>query len=329
MKSKNPLIGMSVVIRSFILLVMIFGLIGFPHPAQAANYYVLDQFTTVAYNNQNGSANWSTDWTETADDGSVTTGNVLITGGQLRICNRCGVSDPDLEGIQRSVNLSTAATNAQILLSYQFSSANLGAGETMVVEIGNGTTYRILETISSSNTSGIRNWDITSDRYDNTTIRIRITAGSTATTSFVQFDNVKILAAFLDEAGWQRVSDDILPVNIGDKGLMAYPHYPQQKLAADAQPWLHLTEEIPVRTLYLLSPVKKDNPPAIAPLSTSETARALLAHTAGTRLFNSLILKEHLGFCTRSAAKVAGYRLDYPHRREALPLIEEMLEGLC
>ena len=137
------------------------------------------------------------------------------------------------------------------------------------------------------------------------------------------------LAAYLNQEGWQRVSDDILPVQIGEDGLMAYPHYPQQKLTADAQPWLHLPGQMPVRTICLLIPVGKDNSTAIAPLSTSETARALLAHTAGTRLFNSGLLKEHLGFCTASAAKVAGYRLDYPHRREILPLIREMLEGLC
>lgn len=137
------------------------------------------------------------------------------------------------------------------------------------------------------------------------------------------------LAAYLDEMGWHRVSDDILPVTIGENGLKAYPHYPQQKLAADAQPSLHLPEQIQVRSICVLSPVEKEKPPAIYPLAKSEITKALLSHTAGTRLFNSGLLKDHLGFCTSSAAKVAGYRLDYPRRREILPLIREMLEGLC
>ena len=40
--------------------------VALPRVATAQNY-VLDQFAVVAYNNQNGNTNWSTDWVETGD----------------------------------------------------------------------------------------------------------------------------------------------------------------------------------------------------------------------------------------------------------------------
>ena len=43
-----------------------------------------DEFSNVAYNNQDGSLNWTTDWNEVADDGTAAGGNILVSGDALR-----------------------------------------------------------------------------------------------------------------------------------------------------------------------------------------------------------------------------------------------------
>ena len=44
---------------------------------------VQDQFASAAYNLNTGSANWNGSWTESNDNNSATTGEILISGGQL------------------------------------------------------------------------------------------------------------------------------------------------------------------------------------------------------------------------------------------------------
>src|ERR1700688_4938756 len=68
------------------------------------NNFVLDNFGTAAYTNQNGNVNWSTNWTETNDDGSATTGVIRITGGHLQISDNGNAS---ASMIQRGVLLGT------------------------------------------------------------------------------------------------------------------------------------------------------------------------------------------------------------------------------
>jgi hypothetical protein len=55
----------------------------------------------------------------------------------------------------------------------------------------------------------------------------------------------------------------------------------------------------------------------------------LLRHTAGTRLFEPALLENHLAFSAAAGGKVPVYRLDYPHRKDALPEIKELLVNLC
>jgi hypothetical protein len=136
------------------------------------------------------------------------------------------------------------------------------------------------------------------------------------------------LAAFLKEGDWQLVSDDILPVNGNQAGITAWPHYPQLKIHHDSQPWLHVPEQFPVKKICLLSPAGKEDIPRVKLLTPGETAKVLLAHTAGTRLFNPDLLRSHLAFCSQSAGQVPAYRLTYPHIKEALPLSREILENL-
>jgi hypothetical protein len=43
-------------------------------------------------------------------------------------------------------------------------------------------------------------------------------------------------------------------------------------------------------------------------------------------MFNAELLAKHLQFSAQAATQVTGYKLVYPHRREALPMIKELLE---
>lgn len=137
------------------------------------------------------------------------------------------------------------------------------------------------------------------------------------------------LAGYLGETGWQRVADDILPVASRDDSLLAFPHYPQLKISSESQPWLQLPEQIPVQSICLLMPVNPDDSPALGTMSPGDFVKVMLAHTAGTRLLSPDLLKDHLAFCTRAALQIPTYRLSYPHRKEVLPQVRELLEEIC
>lgn len=136
------------------------------------------------------------------------------------------------------------------------------------------------------------------------------------------------LAWYLSQcAGWQLVADDILPVRMETSGVEVWPHFPQLKLPAEAQPSLGLPGKLPVGKVCILTPTEGE--PELKPLRTMQGVQALLRHTAGTRLFGPELLSAHLDFCTQAAGKLEVYRLSYPHRRSSLPLVKGLLEGLC
>lgn len=137
------------------------------------------------------------------------------------------------------------------------------------------------------------------------------------------------LATYLAGSGWQLVSDDILPVTGDPSGVQAWPRFPQLKLPLESQPGPHLSEQLPLGKICLLLPAGKNDTPSVQLLPPGEAIKALLAHTAGARLFEPDLLSRHLEFCARSAAQVPAYRLAYPHRRDALPTIKKLLESLC
>ncbi|MEW5939861.1 MAG: hypothetical protein AB1750_09390 [Chloroflexota bacterium] len=137
------------------------------------------------------------------------------------------------------------------------------------------------------------------------------------------------LAAHLAQSH-PRVADDILPVTIEDTGLTAWPRFPQLKLPLDSQPGAALPESIPAGWICRLAPTDPASDPALDRLSSSQATQTLLRHTAGTRLFETDLLARHLDFCARAAQTVPVYALTYPHRRDALPQVQELLlQALC
>lgn len=138
------------------------------------------------------------------------------------------------------------------------------------------------------------------------------------------------LAAYLSQsAGWHLVADDILPVKIDPSGVSVLPHFPQLKLPVDAQPGVHLPEQLPLRIICLLEQAEADRMPELQKFSTAQTVQMLLSHIAGTRMFTTDLLKQHLEFSTQAAKQVSAFRLINPHRRDTFPLVREFLEKIC
>jgi len=138
------------------------------------------------------------------------------------------------------------------------------------------------------------------------------------------------LASYLSRnQGWCLVADDILPARMDSDGVSVLPHFPQLKLPMEAQPGPGLPEQLPLHKVVALTPAEPDAMPELQLLPPTLAIQVLLRHTAGTRMFPPEMLGEHLSFCSLAAGQVPVYRLTYPHRKDALPEIKELLENLC
>jgi hypothetical protein len=129
--------------------------------------------------------------------------------------------------------------------------------------------------------------------------------------------------------GWRLVADDILPVRIIAEQVHILPRFPQLKLPRELQPGPGLPERLPLVNLCVLTPTRQDTIPELQLLPPSLAIQALLGHTAGTRMFTSELLGKHLSFCSQVAMRVPVYQLAYPHRREALPGLNDLRGNLC
>jgi len=137
------------------------------------------------------------------------------------------------------------------------------------------------------------------------------------------------LAAYLNSTNWDRIADDILPTTLDSSGARIWPRFPQLKLPPDKQPGFNFPEQLPLDRVCILASADKNAEPELELLSPSQAIQVLLSHTAGTRLFGPKLLKKHLDFCAGVAEKTPVYRLAYPHRRDTLPRVKELLENLC
>lgn len=129
------------------------------------------------------------------------------------------------------------------------------------------------------------------------------------------------LAARLQAAGFRRLADDVVPVELSSKGVEVLPAFPQLKLPADRQPSAGAAERLPLRAVYVLPGA--DGAPAVAGLAPAAAAGALLRHTVAARLFSAARLRAHLEAITALVDRVAVAELRLPLRWEALPAAVE------
>ncbi|MEM9593585.1 MAG: C25 family cysteine peptidase [Acidobacteriota bacterium] len=170
----------------------------------------IDNFATAAYDNDDGSGSFATDWIETSDlnDGSglPNVGDVQIVGGELRVGNQGDVSSPftNQVSIEREVDLSTFAA-AEVSFDFRTdigvdiisaSVPNRDIGDSFLVEASSdgGTTWDVLEEFAgfTGANSGSRSYDITGFIASDTRIRFRVSNRYAGPDEFFYIDDFQI-----------------------------------------------------------------------------------------------------------------------------------------
>ncbi|WP_278465664.1 Ig-like domain-containing protein [Gimesia maris] len=134
---------------------------------------VRDQFGSQSYGNNDGTLNWNGNWVENDNSGGVqsaSTGDVRITGGELRMVGDSGADN----SVTREVDLSTAH---DATFSFDAVSSGTEAGDTFSVQISDngGSSWTVLDTLTDYN--GAYSRDISSYMAADTQIRIQIESG--------------------------------------------------------------------------------------------------------------------------------------------------------
>ncbi|BAQ66780.1 cadherin-like domain-containing protein [Geminocystis sp. NIES-3709] len=122
----------------------------------------LDNFSTAAYNNSNGTETWSTSWTEsgTNSDTNATSGIIQINTSAPAglVFERIGSTNPLNADVQRSLNLSAADTSQAITLSFTVTSVDSldGTGENVTLKISTngGSSFNAITGGTFTKTSG-------------------------------------------------------------------------------------------------------------------------------------------------------------------------------
>lgn len=149
-----------------------------------------DQFGVAAYNNSNGSLNWSgQSWTEVGDDGNPATGTTLITGGVLRF-NRNSAQG---NAIWRKVG--DLSSHASVTLSFTLDGNRIdGASDAIAVEVsGNGGgSWTTLQQFNSDPNGDLQSYDVTAYKADLAVRFIMVGSGLTGNNERWDIDNVDI-----------------------------------------------------------------------------------------------------------------------------------------
>tara|TARA_R110002167_G_scaffold70453_4_gene198719 strand:+ start:27521 stop:39517 length:11997 start_codon:yes stop_codon:yes gene_type:complete len=170
----------------------------------------LDSFSTVSYANQNGTNAWGDNWTENDAvlPAGAASGDVKVAGGKAVFTRAGGTSGPSLI---RSINLSGATLQSNLVLSFSYSYANLNTFEEFVVEARHDSAaswqqvalYKRGSTLSNVATgnglSGNLNLSavFTGTPGASTQIRFRVVQGFTTGATF-SIDDVKLTAETSD-----------------------------------------------------------------------------------------------------------------------------------
>ena len=98
--------------------------------------------------------------------------------------------------------------------------------------------------------------------------------------------------------GWKRAADDIAPVRATGAGVRLFPHFPQLKLRPDPWPDASVPRSLPLAGVFVL---RRDARPQVSSsvLDKRHAAMALVAGTAGTRLFPPDVHERHLADMAR------------------------------
>ena len=156
-----------------------------------AEVTVRDEFATVDYSNNDGTAVWSGSWVEANDDGSATAGTVRVDGARLFMDNSDGGS---LESIERSVDLSGTSSAT---LSFHFDTWGYGGLDLIAIEVSNDggasfVTLEVLELVDEF--KDFRSYSLENfiSLGGQVTVRFRIVQGLMGAGQYFGFDNIQI-----------------------------------------------------------------------------------------------------------------------------------------
>ncbi len=162
------------------------------HAYDSANYR--DTFSSQNYANSNGTAQWSTAWTETGDRTTnvATTGEIRISGNQLEFRQDTGNgSTAPGATITRTVDLSMVGTGTATL-SFSYDESGLDNGETLLVQFSaDGNTFNTVQTIDGASGEGAANLNLTGPFSANSAIRF-VFSGVNNNNETVLIDNVNV-----------------------------------------------------------------------------------------------------------------------------------------
>jgi Ca2+-binding RTX toxin-like protein len=162
------------------------------HAYDRANYR--DEFGSQSYTNSNGTAPWTSAWTETGDRTTnvATTGEIRITGGELEFRQDTGQGSTAAgASITRTVDLSMVGSGTATL-SFNYDENNLGNGETLLVQFSaDGTNFTTVQTINGNSGQSTANLALTGPFSGNSAIRF-VFSGVNSNNDNVQIDNINI-----------------------------------------------------------------------------------------------------------------------------------------
>jgi len=156
---------------------------------------VRDDFSSASYSLNTGSTNWNSNWIEQNESTSPSSGDIVITGGRLRV-DDSNSNDPR---VYREVDLYNAIY-AELSFRYEASN-NLESSDSAIVEISGdgGSNYSTLTNITgfSGERSAVVAFDVLPYASSNTRVRVRINNGYSASDEFFRLDWLQI--AFTNE----------------------------------------------------------------------------------------------------------------------------------
>lgn len=148
-----------------------------------------DSFNTAAYNNSTGSQPWASDWIESDDDGSASSGNIAISGGELTMDdNPNSGGEPSLE---RELNLN-GYIDVFITLDMD-TSGSLNNGDRFDISASSdgGASWTVLNAFSND-FSGTYSYDLSSYMTSNARVRLRVENGYGGGGDSISIDNIVI-----------------------------------------------------------------------------------------------------------------------------------------
>lgn len=199
-----------------------------------------DEFSSVAFNNNDGSAAWDTNWVESNDDGSAGSGDIVISGGKITFTDPGG-NNPS---ISRDVDFSSYNTGS-VTLNFDWETSNVSPGESFEVYANDGGGATLLTTISTVGIdSGSESINVPLSTTGTITFSFVVAGGYTLES--ISLDNIEVATSTTD-CGVGNVLDHYAITNTGPAILcLATPitisgHSLSESLVAPQAPYNTIT----------------------------------------------------------------------------------------